>query len=175
MGKVNINRPVHLALRDRNCEDAMGLLKYAFEARPLNSRVAIINTLVEKLRNAVAEAAYALRGIMGQQEERDFAKFLKMLLNGARIVQVMTEHEELLQRDSSFLKRIMGEDSRWIPESRLSHRNFGGSMMGDLKIMAGVAEKAYRKLKRVNFIACDEDGRRRYQVMFNSAGRKESD
>jgi hypothetical protein len=174
MGKININRPVHLALRDRNCEDAMGLLKYAFEARPLNSRIAIINTLVERLRTAADEAAYALRGIMGRQEERDFAKFLKMLLNGARIVQVMTAHEELLQRDSSFLKRIMGENSRRIAESRFSHRNFGGTMMGDLKIMGGVAEKSYQKLKRENFLACDEEGQRRYQIMFHSAGRKES-
>lgn len=175
MGKININRPVHLALRDRNCEDAMGLLKYAFEARPLNSRRTIINSLVEKLQNAADEAGYALRGLLGKQEERDFAKFLKMLLNGARIVQVMTAHEELLQRDSSFLKRIMGENSRQIVESRFSHRNFGGSMMGDLKIMFGVAEKAYQELKRKNFFDCDKEGKRRYQVMFYSSAREKDD
>lgn len=175
MGKVNINRPVHLALRDHSCEEALDLLKYAFAARPLNSRIAIINSLVEKLQLAADEARYSLRGFPGKQEERDFAKFLRMLLDGARTVRVMTAHEELLHRDTSFIKRILGDNSRRITESRFSHRNYGGRMMEDLKIMAGVAEKAYQKLKQDNFLDCDEEGRRRYQTMFHSAGQKAHD
>ena len=37
MGMVNINRPIHLALRDGSYEKFLGLLKPSFEGRPLAS------------------------------------------------------------------------------------------------------------------------------------------
>ena len=63
MGKVDINRSVHLALRDRNYEEALGLLKYTQDvqspivakpvegqgARPRATRIRMKSWLLEKI------------------------------------------------------------------------------------------------------------------------------
>ena len=169
MGKVNINRPVHLALRDKNYEKFLELLKYSFDARSLDSRRQIVESLVERAQTAYDEGHFALRGVLGSQLERDFIKFLEMVLDALRAVQFMVEHEEILQRDTSFLRRFLREDPRAITDSKFSHRSRAAQILEEVKIMAGIAEKAYHKLREENLKSLNRDDKRRYAMMTEKA------
>jgi len=174
MGKVNINRPVHLALRDKNYEKFLELLKYSFDARSLGSRKKIIDSMVGKAQTAYDEGRFALRGIRGSQLERDFIKFLEMILDALRAVQFMVEHEEILQRDTSFLRRFLREDPRAVSDSKFSHRQRAAKILEEVKIMAGIAEKAYRELREEELKNLNRDDKRRYAMMAEKAATLET-
>lgn len=170
MGKVNINRPVHLALRDRNYEESLRLLKYTFEGRPFASRKKIIYSLIDKLETAYNESRFALRGIIGSQRELDFIRFLKMDLDASLSVKFIVDHEGILERDTSFLKRFLRDNPETLKDFKIFHRRRAENILKGIKFMAGVTEKVFLELKRENFQQLSEDEQRRYTIMFQSSG-----
>lgn len=168
MEKVQINRAVHLALRDKNYEEFLNLLKYSFEDRPLASRKKIIHEITEKLETAYDEACFALRGVGGGQLELDFSRFLKMVLDASRSVKFMVDHEEILERDTSFLRRFLRDDPEKVGEFKDSHRMRSEDILKGIKVMAGLTEADYLELKQANCSQLGKDEQRRYTVMFES-------
>ena len=96
MGKIDINRCVHLALRDKNYEDILDLLKYAFEGRALVSRQKIVYTIAEKIEIAYLESRFALRGIVAEQRELDFIKFLRVFLDAIHSVKSLVDRKSVV-------------------------------------------------------------------------------
>ncbi len=168
MGKVDINRSVHLALRDKNYEEILGLLKYAFEGRSHSSRKKIIYALSGRLETAYVEARFALRGIMAEQRELDFIRFLRMFLDGFHAVKNIVDHEGILNQDTSFLNRFLSDNPGLVQEFKISHRERARSIINGLKIMARATEKNFLRLKKDNFEALSKDEQRRYTVMYSS-------
>jgi hypothetical protein len=164
MGMVNINRPIHLALRDGYYEKFLGLLKYSFEGRPLASRKKITGSMVENLERANAAAASALCGVMGSQRERDFTKFLRVILDSARAVKFLVEHEEILEQDTSFLKRFLAGSPQAVTDARLLQRQEAEEFRRGVKSMVQIGDKEFQKLKAENFQSLSEDERRRYRA-----------
>lgn len=165
MGMVNINRPIHLALRDGYYEKFLGLLRYSFAGRPLASRKKIIGSAVEALERANAAASGALCGVMGSQRERDFIKFLRVILDSAQSVQSLVEHEEILEQDTSFLKRFLSGSPHAVTDARSLRRQKAEEFLQGVKSMTAIGEKEFQKLKAENFQALNEDERRRYRSM----------
>ena len=168
MGKVNYNRPVHLAMRDKNYEKALGLLKYAFDGRSYASRKKIIYNLVVSLKQAYEEARFALRGIVADQEELDFVKFLKMILESARSVKHMIDHEGVMRQDTSFLKRFLKGSPELLRTFKHQHRARAEQTLATLKIMARSTERTFIELKQADRKNFDKDEQRRYMVMYRS-------
>ena len=168
MGMVNINRPIHLALRDSYYGKFLRMLKYSFEGRPLASRKKVIASLVEYLERSYTEAAGALRGVMGSQRERDFVKFLRVILDSSRAVKSMLEHEEILEQDTSFLKRFLSGSPQAVTEARNLRRRKAEEFLLGVKLMAGIGEKEFQKLQAENFHTLSEDERRRYRAMLEN-------
>ena len=171
MVKIDINRSVHLALRDWNYEEALGLLKYAFAGRSRASRKRIMYTMSERLETAYLEARFALRGIVAEQRELDFLKFLRMLLDAATAVKDIVDHEGIMDQDTSFLNRFLGDNPDLIREFKVSHRERGRSIINGIKIMARATEKNFLRLKKSNFKALSKDEQRRYTTMYRSGIR----
>jgi len=165
MGMVNINRPIHLALRDGNYEKYLGLLRHPFEDRPLAFRKKVVGALVESLERAHAAAASALCGVMGSQRERDFIKFLRLILDSSKTVKFLVEHEELLEQDTSFLKRILAGSPHAVTEARALRRGKAEEFLQGVRGMVKIGEKEFQKLKVENFQALSEDEMRRYRAM----------
>jgi len=174
MGKVNINRSVHLALRDKNYEEILGLLKYAFEGRALSSRQKIVYAIAEKIEIAYLEARFALRGIVAEQRELDFIKFLRMFLDAVHAVKNLVDHEDILNEDTSFLKRFLSDSPGLIGEFKISHRERGRDIMSGLKVMARATERNFLLLKKDNYESLSKDEQRRYTVMYSSTPRREN-
>ncbi len=168
MGEVQINRPGHLALRDKNYEKTLNLLKYAFGSRPLASRKKLIHEIVERLETAYEEAHFALLGVAGGQLELDFVRFLKMVRDASRSVKHMVDHEEILERDTSFLRRFLRNNPEKIKEFKDAHRLRSEDILQGVKVMAGLTEADYLKLKKVNYSQLSEDEQRRYMLMVKS-------
>ncbi len=173
MGKISINRPVHLALRDRNYEESLALLKYAFEGRSFSSRKKIIDAISERIRVAYVEANFSLRGIIVEQEELDFIRFLRMFLDATGAVKNIVDHEGILNQDTSFLNRFLSDNPGLIREFKISHRARAISIINELKIMARATEKNFLRLKKDNFEALNKDEQRRYTLMYSSEDRGE--
>jgi len=168
MGKVNYNRPVHLAMRDKNYEKALGLLKYTFEGRSYASRKKIIYTMVVSLNQAYQEACFALRGIVADQEELDFVRFLKMVLESARSVKHMIDHEGVMRQDTSFLKRFLRDSPELLRKFKHQHRARAEKTLETLKIMARSTEKTFIEMKQADRQNFDKDEQRRYMMMYRS-------
>jgi hypothetical protein len=173
MGKVDINRSVHLALRDKNYEETLGLLKYAFEGRSLASRQKIVSAISRRIETAYMEARFALRGVVVEQRELDFIRFLRMFLDGSHAIKNIVDHEGILNQDSSFLNRFLSDNPGLIREFKVSHRERARSIINGLKIMARATEKNFLQLKKDNFETLSKDEQRRYTVMYSSEIRGE--
>lgn len=170
MGKVDTNRPVHLALRDKNYEEMLGLFKYALEGRALPSRKKIITEMEVRIATAYQEADRATRGIVVEQEELDFIRFLRIFLEAVSAAGNIVGHEEILHQDSSFLNRFLAEDPNLIREFQSSHRSRAVAIINDLKVMVRATERNYLALKRNNYASLSPDEQRRYNLMYSSRG-----
>jgi len=174
MGKVDINRSVHLAIRDKNYEEILGLLKYAFEGRALSSRQKIIYAIAEKIQIAYQESNFALRGIVAEQRELDFIKFLRMFLDAIYAVKNLVDHEGIMNHDTSFLNRFLSDSPGLIGEFKISHRERGRDILNGLKVMARATERNFLLLKKDNYESLSRDEQRRYTVMYSSKPRREN-
>lgn len=170
MGTIDINRPVHLALRDKNYEEVLSLYKYALEGRGLLSRKKIINAMEEHIATAYQEANFATRGIVVEQKELDFIRFLRIFLEAFSAAGNIVGHEEILNQDSGFLNRFLAENPGLIREFRISHRARALGIINDLKVLARATEANYLTLKKDNYEALSPDEQRRYIVMYRSGG-----
>ena len=141
MGKVDTNRAVHLALRDKNFEAVLSLFKYALEGRALASRRRIIQTLLGHVLTARQEADFATRGVVVEQEELDFIRFLRILHEAIIAAANIVGHEKILDQDRSFLRRFLSGDSDLIIEFKKSHRARALEIINDLKMMTRAVEK----------------------------------
>jgi hypothetical protein len=170
MAESSINRPVHLALRDKNYEEVLRLFKYALEGRGLISRKKIIAAMEEHIVTASQEAGFAARGIVIQPKERDFVHLLRVLLEEVTAADKIVGHEEILNRDNSFLNRFLAETPGLIHEFLVSHEGRAAGIINGLKVMVWATEKNYLDLKQNNFEALDPDEQRRYNLMYRSGG-----
>ncbi len=168
MGKVNYNRPVHLAMRDKNYEQALGLLKYTFDGKSYASRKKIIYSLAVNLDQAYREARFALRGIVADQLELDFVKFLKMVLESVRAVKHMIDHEGVMRQDTSFLKRFLKDSPELLRDFKHEHRARAGNTLRALKVMVRATEKTFLEMKEFDRTTFNKDERRRYTAMYKS-------
>lgn len=168
MGKIDINRSVHLALRDKNYEEVLGLFKYAIEGRSLASRKKIISAMEEHIHTAYQEANFATRGLVAEQQELDFIRFLRIFLEAVSAAGHIVGHEEILNQDSGFLNRFLSENPGLIREFRVSHRARAAGIINDLKVMVRSTEKNYLDLKKDNYETLSPDERRRYTLMYRS-------
>jgi hypothetical protein len=170
MGKIDINRSVHLALRDKNYEEVLSLFKYALEGRALLSRKKIINAMKNHILTAYQEADFATRGIVVEQEELDFIRFLRIFLEAVAAAANIIGHEEILNQDRSFLNRFLTEDPELISEFRKSHRARALAIVSDLKMMNRAAERKYSTLKKGNYETLSPDEQRRYTLTYRGEG-----
>ncbi len=168
MGKVDINRSVHLALRDKNFEAVLSFFKFALEGRALASRKRIIQTMLNHVFTARQEADFATRGVVVEQEELDFIRFLRILHEAVIAAANIAGHEEILNQDRSFLKRFLSGDSELINKFKKSHRDRALAIINDLKMMTRAVEKRYLQLKKENYESLDPDEQRRYTLMYRS-------
>lgn len=168
MAEVHSNRATHLAMRDKSYEEALGLLNYSFDGRSFASRKKIIYSLSASLENSYNEARFALRGIVADQPELDFVKFLKMALDAVRAVKHMIDHEGLVREDTGFLKRFLEDSPELLREFKNETRTLSADLLRALKIMARATEANFRKLKEYDFKSFAKDEKRRYLVMYHS-------
>ncbi len=168
MGKIELNRPVHLALRDKNYEEVLGLFKYALEGRSLASRKRIISAMEEHISTAYEQANFAIRGLVAEQRELDFIRFLRIFLEAVAAAGNIVVHEEILNQDSSFLNRFLSDNPGLIREFRDSHRARATGIINDLKVMVRSTEKNYLNLKKDNYETLPPDEQRRYTLMYRS-------
>jgi len=168
MGKIDANRSVHLALRDTNYEEMLRLFKYALEGRALLSRKKIIREMESHIATAYQEADRATRGIVVEQEELDFIRFLRIFLEAVAAAGNIVGHEEILHQDSGFLNRFLRENPGMIREFKISHRDRAIAIIKDLKVMVRATEKNYLALKKTNYESLNPDERRRYDLMCRS-------
>ncbi len=169
MASSDINRSVHLALRDKNYLKFTALLKRQFSRRSLTSRRKLVLELLQKVETAALEAVDALRGIKEEPLERDFLSFLRMLDDGCEAIRFMVEFEEILEHEGGFLKRMISRSPARLVKAQLTHRQSALEIYNELRAVVRMADSRFEDLRKKNIEALGAEGRRRYQAMFNSA------
>jgi len=163
MGKVSKNRPVHLARRDKFYEKALALLAEASFKEPLSERVWRIETLILYLNTAYDEGLYAQRGIQCSVLEENFLKVLELVLDSAKAVQAMVNHENLLEEDKSFLNQFLGESFEQINEDEYIYRERANDIIKGIQALTRSANGAFEKVRKENLKGLSKENSIRYE------------
>lgn len=163
MTDVSMNRPVHLARRDRFYERALVLLAEESFEEPLSERVWRVEKLIFHLQSAYKEGIYAKRGIECVLNEVNFLKVLELVLDSAKAVQAMVSHENLLEEDKSFLHQFLGESLAKINEDENTYRKRAKDILKGIQDLTKTAQKSFEKIKKENLKELSEEGQQRYE------------
>lgn len=163
MTNVAMNRPVHLARRDAFYQKALELLKGETFSEPLSERVWRVEKLIYNLKSAFKEARYAQRGVRCDKNEVNFLKVLELVLDSARAVQAMVDHENLLEEDKSFLHEFLGESIAKINKDENTYRTRAKDILKGIQELTQMAEAAFDKVRSENIKKLSEEDRSRYE------------
>lgn len=162
MTHVSLNRPVHLARRDRFYEMALELLKGENFDEPLSERVWRIEKLIFNLKSAYKEGLYAQRGVKCDVAEQNFLKVLELILDSAKAVQAMVNHENLLEEDKSFLNQFLGQSLEKINEDETTYRSRAKDILKGIQYLTRTAQEAFDKVKKQNLKKLSDECKKRY-------------
>jgi len=163
MGYVSVNRPVHLARRDKYYEKALELLSEESFKEPLSERVWRVEKLIDSLQASYHEGVYATRGIKCSPSEENFLKVLELILDSAKAVQAMVNHENLLEEDKSFLNQFLGESIDKINEDENTYRKRAKDILKGIQDLTHSAQSAFTKVREENLKKLSKENRSRYE------------
>lgn len=169
MRELSLNRPVHLAGRDAYYEHAVKLLQGELMNYEIGDRLRKCRTITRVLELANEHADFALRGFNSCREEKLFIQFLRLLLDSAKALQVMTKHEYLLVSDREFLREFFGQQFEVIDRSAAEHGQLARNILKETVQLIQMASGSFDRLREKNLGELAKgDGRDRYQRAYES-------
>ena len=163
MSNVSMNRPVHLARRDKFYEKALVLLAGESFEEPLSERVWRVEKLIFNLESAYLEGVHAKRGVECDVSEINFLKVLELILDSAKAVQAMVNHENLLEQDKSFLHQFLGASLDKINEDKNKYRKRAKNILRGIQDLVRTAQSAFEKVRKANLKELALECQERYE------------
>lgn len=169
MVDISINRPVHLARRDKLYMRARRQLRVQFSGQSLEKRGGNLDMLIYLLEQAKGEAESALRGKSKSVPGWNMFKFLELLCDSAEAACAMVRHEALIVQDRSFLKAFMGKEAQGIMRTEIGYRKSADEIVQGMRSMVAAVDEAYHKLRLIERETCSSEGRERYRRAYRVA------
>lgn len=163
------NRPVHAARRDTCVERAAELLSGSLESADIGERIARVDRVIDLLQDALREAELATRGDGISDIERDFTRFLQIILANVRSAEAFLNNQSHLESDDqSFLTRFLGIAHDEVAMSAMNYQRMSSEVLMGLWQMLRLMHGPYHALKERNHIEFDGDARSRYQLAYEA-------
>ena len=165
---VTMNRPVHLARRDKTYDEFLAMLRRVSLRLSSRRRLAVVRRMITLLNASLRSARLALRGRKGRKVERDFLKYIELHLDAADAVRAMTRCEADLEDDLSLLKKLVGSDSKRLLSLVVGYRKRGWEVILGMRDIATGAKRMAKDLREENLNSLEGDDLRRYQLAYRS-------
>jgi len=168
-----LNRSVHLGRRDALVERAVELLGQPVDHLEVGGRLQHVRTVMEYLERALREQELAARGHPVAELERDFIRFLRLMLDNVRSAAAFLEQQAHLEAsEDSFLSSFLGVSRDEITLSAINYRRLALDVLSGLWQLLRLLYVPYRKLRELNDSELSDEDRARYQLAHETLGEE---
>ncbi len=163
-GSHELNRPVHLALRDACAERAVELLSQPIHHIDTANRAMLVERIIALLRTAALHARLAARSERAGEQERDFLHFLLLTLQHVESVYALIQNQaDMESREHGFLTKFLGVSADEVTLTALNYRRRAEDMLEGLWHVLRLSGAPYRVLQQTNLAEMSESDRERYR------------
>lgn len=167
MVDLSINRPIYLARRDRCYIEAANLLYDDVRSFDIIERCDKLKSIVELFSQTRENALFAMRGYEANQEEINFDKCLELVIDSLEAALIMSQHEELLSHDKSFLIQFLGKNLKTLDLDLEAAHEAANNIIDRTRVLVHNLTEQFELLRKESFDDLSEDHKERYSSMFN--------
>lgn len=156
---------MHLALRDAGAECAVGMLSRPLHALGTDERMAHVGEVIRLLQLSAKHARLAARSARATERERDFLRFLRVILQYVESVYALILNQAQMEsKEHGFLQKFLGETMMdELSLTALNYRRRADDMLEGLWHVLRLSSAPYRDLQQANFNALTDSERERYR------------
>jgi hypothetical protein len=159
-----LNRPSLLARRDAAVEQAVETLYRPVRSMDTRDRLSHVNRILSLLKTALAFADRAARSERTTQKEKDFRRFLELVLRNVESVEALTRNQEHFQSEQEcFLSQFLGGNAETAALSATNFQRRSEDMLHGLWQILRLSHASYRNLQRENLDSLTAEERERYE------------
>lgn len=159
-----LNRPAHLARRDVAVERAVEFLCLPVAAMNAESRVAHVDRVLSLLRTALEHADLAARSARTTQRERDFRRFLDLVLHNVTSLHALVENQAHFESEKQcFLDHFLGDRTEESALSAVNYQRRAEDMLQALWQIMRLSHAPYRAMQEENLAELTQEERERYR------------
>ena len=159
----NLNRPIHLARRDVFFERSVELLNMPLKDRDIHFRLQHTEHIINLLKTAELHAFFAARSPSATNQERDFLRFLKLLLDNVQSIHSMMLHQSHLEAETSFLCQFLGASQEQAALPAMHYQRRAEDIFEGVWHILQLAHTPYRMMQQGMFEQMTEDEKGRYR------------
>jgi hypothetical protein len=159
---AELNRPVHLALRDVHYERATELLNASCSQTPEPPRIAGYEEILFLLRTAREHGHLALRDTGGNEKNEQFCRFINMLAGNVKAILSMLNLQHSVEEKESFFFSFLEVNHASVALQAEEYERRARDIIRSMYSTLELAAEAYEGLKQNDLGALDDSGRERY-------------
>jgi len=158
-----LNRPALLARRDASFERAIETLYRPVHSMDTQARLAHIDGVLSLLKTARACADRAAQSDRTTQKEKDFRRFLELILRNVESVDALLKNQEQFQSEQEcFLSKFLGNHAESATLSAINYQRRSEDMLHGLWQILRLSHAPYRSLQEENLADLTAEERERY-------------
>lgn len=127
-------------------------------------RLSHVNRILSLLKTALAYADRAARSERATQKEKDFRRFLELVLRNVESVEALTRNQAHFQTEQEcFLSQFLGGNAETAALSAVNFQRRSEDMLHGLWQILRLSHAPYRELQRENLDSLTSEERERYE------------
>jgi hypothetical protein len=159
-----LNRPALLARRDAAVEQAVETLYRPVQSMDTQGRLAHVNSILALLKTALVYADRAAHSERATQKEKDFRRFLELVLGNVESVEALIRNQAHFQSEQEcFLSQFLGSDAEAATLSATNFQRRSEDMLHGLWQILRLSHAPYRALQAENLASLTAEERERYE------------
>ncbi|MDZ4197810.1 MAG: hypothetical protein U1E27_00840 [Kiritimatiellia bacterium] len=161
------NRPPHLARRDAAVERAVESIFRPVQTMSVTLRMSHVEYVLTLLQAACAHADRALRSRRTTEREREFSRFLDLILQNVKSVNALVKNQAHFESETAcFLSGFLRENAEEALLSASNYQRRSEDMLHGLWQILSLSHAPYRALQEENLAGLTEEERERYHRGF---------
>lgn len=163
-----LNRPVHLAIRDIHFERAVQVLCIPLTGASIEVRLKRLAGILELLETAKKHTEFARRSATDPSREDEFLYFMKLIRQNVQSVYAMVQNQAHLQENESFLCQFLDTNPEQSTMPAMAYKRRAEDILQGLWHVLRLAHAPYRKLQKLSQEELDPSEMERYKKAYNS-------
>lgn len=162
----NKNKPIHLARRDAYFQRAVERLHMPTQHLETNDRITHVNQVIHLLEQARRHAFFASRAGSATDYDRDFLRFLELILHNAESIKSMMKHQAHLEEEESFLCQFLHTRPELCALPAHHYRRRADDLVEGVGHLLRLAHTPFQKMLQETQHGMTDEDQARYQTAY---------